>query len=494
MPSNAKSAITVIGLNLVAALFIGMISLWPVAAESNSGNEVLAAGARPGIEASLGTTVQGGHTGAWYNRAQDGHGLFVEVLSDSSTPTGVRVLLAWYVYLDGQQIWILAEGPVIQEGNRQRVFLDAWIFSGGDFPPFFDPSMVEQDVWGTMTLQFNGCNAAEFTWDTSFPGFTSGQLDLERLSNILNSDCDPDLGGDSGGGISDDHGDTWQTATFLRVDVGIDGAIDPQADIDVFELDFTSITDLARIQVFTTSGSLDTTGELFRLVDGVEHSLAFDDDSGVNKNFLLDVNLLQPGRYMVHVKTFTGTGDYTIWYQLSQTQKQENIRVDFENRLLKDIRILKNGNALGIVPATETMGSTYSVKVGDRFSFEVVQEFGDIMTETYPAISNLGVSQINYVADNIIGSDRFFIPYITNNTSVAKLLGVNVGLVSQNLCNCTIAANTANVGVGYFRLFSSGNLRLYEDGSGYTGPFSEWTNFSGSAQTDTGRIDFTENP
>ena len=489
MLSNAKSTITVIGLNLFATLFIGMISLWPGAAESASGNE-----ARPGIEASLGTWVQGGHTGAWYNRDQNGHGLFVEILSDSSTPTGVRVLLAWYAYLDGEQIWILAEGPVVQQGNRQKAFLEAWIYSGGDFPPFFDASMVEQDVWGTMSLQFNGCHAADFTWDTSYPGFTSGQLGLERLSTILDSDCDPDLGGDSGGGISDDHGNTWQTATFLHPDVGIEGSINPRNDVDVFELDFTSITDLARIQVQTTSGSLDTTGELFRLVDNVEHSVAFDDDSGVNKNFLLDVGLLEPGRYTVHVKTFTGTGDYTIWYQLSQTQQQKQIRINFENRLLKDIRILRNGNALGLVPATETMGSIYTVKIGDRFSFEVVQEFGDIMTETFPAISSLDVSQINYVANNIIGSDQFFIPFITNNTSTGKLLGVNIGLVSQNFCNCTIPANTANVGVGYFRLFTSGNLRLYEEGSGYTGPFSEWTNFSGSAQTDTGRIDFTENP
>ena len=56
---------------------------------------LLDADQRSAIESTVGTWFQGGHTGAWYNSAQDGHGLFLEVLSDPSTTTGMQVFAAW---------------------------------------------------------------------------------------------------------------------------------------------------------------------------------------------------------------------------------------------------------------------------------------------------------------------------------------------------------------------------------------------------------------
>ncbi len=342
-------------------------------AESIDGSSVESANADSNIESTVGTWFQGGHTAAWYNPAQDNHGLFVEILLDSTSPTGLQVFLAWYTYINGVPTWIIAQGPVNLEGNQHIARMTAWIYRGGQFPPNHDPSQVRRDTWGTMTLRFNGCDDAILTWTTFYAGFSSGQLDFKRLTTIAQTNCNPDLGGDSGGG-------------------------------SVFD-----------------------------------------------------------------------------------------VRVDFENRLLKTIQVFKNGVSLGTVPGTETRGDTYEVKAGDQFSFKTVQDFGDDMEGVYPVITNPNVSNLKYLADSIIGSNFYFIPYITNNTSLVKLLGINMELQAENRCNCTIPANTPNVVPGYYRLFSNGNLRLYDSGSNYTGPYTFWENFADFAETDTGKIDFILN-
>lgn len=188
-------------------------------------------------QTTFGTWFQSGHSGAWFNSSQDGHGLFVEVLADATSPTGMKVLIAWYAFLNGQQVWILAVGPVTEEGYKHFAVMDALIFTGGDFPPFFDSATIVQEAWGTITLQFNGCNAADLSWTTSSAGFTSGQLSLERLTFILDSVCDPDLGGDQ---LSDDHGNTWQTGTALSTGKAVVGSIEVDGDVDVFALSRTA--------------------------------------------------------------------------------------------------------------------------------------------------------------------------------------------------------------------------------------------------------------
>ena len=460
------------------------------AADETQKNQSAEGGAK--IQSTTGTWMQGGHSGAWFNQNENGHGLFLEVLPSAPGSSTKRLLATWFAFMNGRQVWVQGLGDVVQEGNRQVARMDAYIYSGGDFTPFFNAGSVNQDFWGTMTLYFNGCNNAELSWSTSYPGYSSGQLPLERLTVIDGSSCNPDLGGDSGGGSTDDYGDTWQTGGNWSSN-GVAGNLETTSDIDVFTsptLNCNAPCTL-RLKIWTT-GSTDTTGELFRLSNNTETSLEYDDDDGSGLNFLIDREISPGSRFTIHVEGFE-TGHYTLWYETTAENQQQLTRVDFENGLLKDIRVLKNGVSLGVVPALETRGDNYPVSVGDQFSWEVIQDFGDSMSGIYSTVTSADLSGVTYLINNIIGSDHYFIPYITNETSSDRLLGVNMGLEAENRCNCIIQANTPNVVAGYFELYSNSNLRLYE-GNTYTSGYYYWEDFADNAGTDTGRINFTLNP
>lgn len=440
-----------------------------------------AIGGNAGIRSSVGTWIQSGHTGAWYNSDQDGHGLFVEVLADSTAPSGMRLLVSWYAYLDGQQVWILAIGPVVEEGAMHVAELDAWIFSGADFPPLFNQNRVVQEFWGTMRLLFNGCMEAELEWATGYSGFTSGQLRLERLSSILDSTCDPALGGDAN---ADDHGDSWQLSTGLSSGDEVSGNIETEGDVDVFTFSVNSSN--SSIKVYTT-GSTDTMGELFELLDGVEQSLQSDDNSGSENNFLIERDV-DSGQYSVHVKASAGTGPYSIWLEIGT--REEQIEIVFDNKLLRNIQVYKNGVLIGVVQPSSKFGQFFAIKTGDRFSWTIQQDFGDDMGGQYQRINDLETPEITYEVDNVIGNARFFIPSLDNSTSTGKLLGVNMELGAENRCNCVIPSGASDVLVGYFALFDNSNCRFYEEQSGYSGDFLSWDNFSDNVQQETGLVSF----
>jgi subtilisin family serine protease len=115
-------------------------------------------------------------SGSWYNSSQSGHGWFVEVLQGSDGSR--RLVVYWYVYQDGAPAWILATGPL----DGTVATMDAFISSGGEFPPDFDGADVVP--WGTMTMEFEAGGTAIISWDTSYTGFTSGSLSVVQLTNV----------------------------------------------------------------------------------------------------------------------------------------------------------------------------------------------------------------------------------------------------------------------------------------------------------------------
>jgi uncharacterized protein (DUF1800 family) len=124
------------------------------------------------------------HAGAWYDPTQSGHGLFIEILG--SAPN--RSLLAiWYAYLNGEQRWMTATGPI--QGDTAT--LTANITSGGDFPPDFNPASVQLLPWGTMSFRAIDANNAAWSWNSNVAGFGSGSLNLTRLTSLSGSDCGP---------------------------------------------------------------------------------------------------------------------------------------------------------------------------------------------------------------------------------------------------------------------------------------------------------------
>jgi hypothetical protein len=122
------------------------------------------------------------HSGSYYNPDQNGHGFVAQIVQIEGVP---NVLLAWYVYQDGEQVWLLGTGPLI--GDTAEVAMQ--IFSGADFPPDFASGDVVSPAWGTVTFEFTGNDTARASWTSSIAGYPDGNVDLIRLTQLSGHIC-----------------------------------------------------------------------------------------------------------------------------------------------------------------------------------------------------------------------------------------------------------------------------------------------------------------
>jgi glucose/arabinose dehydrogenase len=121
------------------------------------------------------------HTGAWYDPAQDGHGMFIEIL-----PNG-QLLAAWFTYRpEGGQAWLLAQGTI----DVDRANLVAAIPTGARFIPNMNPADVVRNNWGTMVITFDDCNNGRVQFN-SVAGFGTGEMRLTRLTTVAGLACPP---------------------------------------------------------------------------------------------------------------------------------------------------------------------------------------------------------------------------------------------------------------------------------------------------------------
>ncbi|MBS0566012.1 MAG: hypothetical protein JSS59_01200 [Proteobacteria bacterium] len=121
-----------------------------------------------------------GITGSWYLPAQSGHGFNVEVLPNNG------MLAFWYVYDNaGNNLWLVGQGTY--SGDTATLTMQSG--SGGLFPPNFDKNKIVRTNWGTLTLKFSDCNNATAQWSPIMPGYTSGSMDLVRLSGVSGLAC-----------------------------------------------------------------------------------------------------------------------------------------------------------------------------------------------------------------------------------------------------------------------------------------------------------------
>lgn len=117
----------------------------------------------------------------------------------------------------------------------------------------------------------------------------------------------------AGAQTSDDHGNTFGSATPLALGSSVAGRIDPGDDVDVFRLDLSSRSGNTDVWIYST-GELDTVGGLYDF-DPRRPFLLNDDSliSGRRLSFHLRTTLA-PGIYYVGVFSFDRltTGDYVL--------------------------------------------------------------------------------------------------------------------------------------------------------------------------------------
>jgi hypothetical protein len=120
------------------------------------------------------------NSGAWFNPARDGQGFILEVVGES------QLLAYWFTYdTDGSQMWMLGLGEIDGEG---RSTISMQRTSGGVFGDEFDPASVELQDWGEVTMEFDACSQASYSW-SSAPPYDSGGFNITRLTELKNAGC-----------------------------------------------------------------------------------------------------------------------------------------------------------------------------------------------------------------------------------------------------------------------------------------------------------------
>ena len=147
-----------------------------------AGNGNAVADAIPTVATPASTLAIGsGFTGVWFDPAQSGHGLFIEVLSDN------RLYAAWFTFnpSGSSQAWFAGVGTY--SGNTATI-ANVEQPTGGRWIPNFDPAQVVANHWGTLTFTFTDCNHGKVDFD-SVAGYGTGSMDLTRLTLPVGLSC-----------------------------------------------------------------------------------------------------------------------------------------------------------------------------------------------------------------------------------------------------------------------------------------------------------------
>jgi hypothetical protein len=122
-------------------------------------------GANGGTPGSLDASFSGN----WFNPGQSGHGFLVEALPDG------RFYLTWYLYVDGQPLFLQGVGPAT--GN----VIDVPVYStrSTGFP--VGPGVTNAN-WGRLKMTFANNDTASIEWTPTAFGFSAGSITLRRLT------------------------------------------------------------------------------------------------------------------------------------------------------------------------------------------------------------------------------------------------------------------------------------------------------------------------
>jgi plastocyanin len=127
------------------------------------------------VQGTAAVNIGPGFTGAWYDPAQSGHGLFLEVLQNNG-------LLAWWFTFNPagtEQSWF---GGVGTYTGNTAVITQVTQTTGGRWIPNFDPSKLVQIPWGTLTFTFTDCNHGRVDFNSPVSGYGIGSMNLTRLT------------------------------------------------------------------------------------------------------------------------------------------------------------------------------------------------------------------------------------------------------------------------------------------------------------------------
>jgi hypothetical protein len=136
--------------------------------------------------------INAGLSDAWYDPQTPGQGFFITVLPESE-----KIFLAWFTFDierppaaitaalgDPGHRWLTAIGHY----SGTSAVLEVTLTSGGVFDAAH-PAVTHTSPYGTITLEFSGCNELELAYQ--LPSATrSGVIGLERISGDHHTLCE----------------------------------------------------------------------------------------------------------------------------------------------------------------------------------------------------------------------------------------------------------------------------------------------------------------
>lgn len=129
-------------------------------------------------------TVANGFSGGFYNPARDGEGLQVHIADLDGVRTPV---VYWPTYdTEGNQLWLYGRGEI--DGDS-IVIEDVLQFYGADFGDLFDSADVQSQRWGSLRVDYDGCNDLVLNYASTDPAYGSGTLGMRRLYQLGQTVC-----------------------------------------------------------------------------------------------------------------------------------------------------------------------------------------------------------------------------------------------------------------------------------------------------------------
>jgi len=130
--------------------------------------------------------LTGGASGHFFDAANPGHGVIMEVVGPGTAGGPDRLVIYWATYdTAGNQMWLSGVGNISGTTAVVPVVRTAL----GRYPPLFGGTGPTVTSFGTLTFNFSNCNTVTMLVEPTQAGFIPVSIPLTRLTQIRNQPC-----------------------------------------------------------------------------------------------------------------------------------------------------------------------------------------------------------------------------------------------------------------------------------------------------------------
>ncbi|TDR20670.1 hypothetical protein [Marinicella litoralis] len=121
------------------------------------------------LQSAAAVELHPGLNGPWHQAENPGQGLVLHLIPENN-----QIFIAWFTYSanGGEQMWLTAHGSLDNNPIQLTIYqsINGRLNSNQQLP--------EQILWGTGSIDFSSCSAAEF----NYQGEVQGSMALSRIT------------------------------------------------------------------------------------------------------------------------------------------------------------------------------------------------------------------------------------------------------------------------------------------------------------------------